>query len=103
VLRRLSDSEDFGCAVWLNKPGATGGGFMRFVLGRELTSMPATGVAGGLGMMDRSDRVLLEMPDDAVQRFRGGRMRLERSEFHPGGTTRRDLMRGCAKSGPGGW
>ena len=76
---------------------------MRFVLGRELTSMPATGVAGGLGVMDRSDRVWLEMPGDEARRFRGGRMRLERSEFHPGGMTRRDLVGALADAdAPGG-
>jgi hypothetical protein len=76
---------------------------MRFVLDRELTLMLATGVAAGLGVMDRSDRVWLEMPDDAVRRFRGGRMRLERSEFQPGGMTRRDLVGALADAdAPGG-
>jgi hypothetical protein len=32
------------------------------------------------------------MPDDEVRRFRRGRMRLDRSKFHPGGMTRRGLV-----------
>jgi hypothetical protein len=76
---------------------------MRFVLDRELTPMPATGVAGGLGVMNPSHRVWLEMSDAAIWRFRGGRMRQERSEFHPGGMTRRDLVGALADAdAPGG-
>jgi hypothetical protein len=55
--------------------------------------------------MDRSHRVWLDMPDDEARRLRGGRMRLERSEFHPGGMTRRDLvgaLADAAATGGGG-